>query len=87
MPKMALSVVVTNGQGRFQAPRLEGAHFVCDLLCAPLRRYAIQTSKDLILWKDSQIVTNTLENKLAVVSITNDVTGANALFYRSRLLP
>jgi len=81
-PKTVLSVQTTNGCGVFQSPRLQGTNLVCDLLGAVGRKYQVQCSLDLVVWNDVA----TLSNAIGMVTFSN-APAANAIFYRTVLLP
>jgi hypothetical protein len=85
-PRTILSILVTNGAGALQSPRIVGNKFAFDLSCAPRRRYVVQRSTNLKSWNDVQIVTNLLENQFALLSFTNNAS-LTAAFYRAWLLP
>jgi hypothetical protein len=82
-PKTVLSIQITNGFGVFQSPRFRGTNFVCDLLGAAGRNYAIQWSTNLFNWNDL----TTLSNVTGTITFTNAPALGGAQFYRARLQP
>ena len=82
-PKTVLSIQITNGCGVFQSPRFPGTNFVCDLLGAAGRNYAIQWSTNLFDWKNF----TTLSNFTGTITFTNTPALGGAQFYRARLQP
>jgi hypothetical protein len=82
-PKTVLSIQITNGFGVFQSPRFGGTNFVCDLLGAAGRNYAIQWSTNLADWHDF----TTQYNSTGTITFSNAPALGGAQFYRGRLLP
>lgn len=82
-PKTTVSIQLVNGQGVFLSPRLSGSNFVCDLVGAPTRNYAIEWSTNLLAW-DNLL---TVSNNTGTVAFTNDLSNSESKFFRSRLLP
>jgi hypothetical protein len=81
--KTSVSVQLVNGQGVFQSPRLSNSNFVCDLVGAPTRNYAIESSTNLYSW--SSLLT--LSNITGTVTFSNSLDTASYKFFRARLLP
>ena len=82
-PKTVLSIQITNGFGVFQSPRFRGTNFVCDLLGAAERNYAIQWSTNLTDWHNF----TTQYNSTGTITFSNAPALGGAQFYRGRLLP
>ena len=82
-PKTVLSIQITNGGGVFQSPRFGGTNFVCDLLGAAGRNYAIQWSTNLTDWHNFI----TQYNSTGTVTFSNTPALGNAQFYRAMLQP
>jgi hypothetical protein len=82
-PKISLSIQLTNGQGIFLAPRINGTNFVSDLQGVAGRNYAIQWSSNLTVWNDLW----TLSNLTGTITFTNFPATIGTRFYRSILLP
>jgi hypothetical protein len=82
-PKTVLSIQITNGPGVFQSPQFRGTNFVCDLLGAAGRNYAIQWSTNLTDWHNF----TTQYNSTGTITFTNPPAWGGAQFYRGRLLP
>jgi len=82
-PKTVLSIQITNGFGVFLSPRFGGTNFVCDLLGAAGRNYAIQWSTNLTDWHDF----TTQYNSTGTITFSNTPALGSAQFYRGRLLP
>lgn len=82
-PKTVLSIQIANGFGVFQSPRFGGTNFVCDLLGAAGRNYAIQWSTNLFAWNDL----TTLSNVTGTITFSNTAALGGAQFYRAKLLP
>jgi hypothetical protein len=71
-----------DGQGVFQSLRLSSSNFVCDLVGAPTRNYAIEWSTNLFDWSNL----STLSNITGTVTFSNLLDIASAKFFRARLL-
>jgi hypothetical protein len=82
-PKTTLSVQVTNGFGILISPRWSGTNFVCDLLGAAGRYYAIQWSTNLTDWHNF----TTQYNAAGTITFTNYPVPGSAQFFRARLQP
>jgi hypothetical protein len=82
-PKTVLSIQITNGPGVFQSPRFRGTNFVCDLLGAAGRNYAIQWSTNLTDWHNF----TTQYNSTGTFTFSNAPALGGAKFYRGRLQP
>jgi hypothetical protein len=82
-PQTVLSIQITNGYGVFQSPRFLGTNFVCDLLGAAGRNYAIQWSTNLTDWHNFI----TQYNSTGTIIFSNAPALGGAQFYRGRLLP
>ena len=82
-PKITLSIQVTNGQGLFLSPRINGSNFISDLQGVAGRNYAIQWSSNLTVWNDLW----TLSNLTGTITFTNFPATIGTRFYRSILLP
>jgi hypothetical protein len=82
-PKTVLSIQITNGFGVFQSPRFGGTNFVCDLLGAAGRNYAIQWSTNLTDWHNF----TTQYNSTGTITFSNAPALSGAQFYRARLQP
>ena len=80
---MTLSIQRTNGPGVLRSPRINGSTFVCDLLGAAGRSYAIQWSSNLSSWNDLR----TLSNLTGMATFNNAPASAGTRFYRAMLLP
>ena len=81
--KTTLSLQLANGPGVLVSPRTSGSQFVCDLLGAAGRHYAIQWSSNLSSWEDLQ----TLSNATGTVTFTNAIAPSCTRYCRARLLP
>jgi hypothetical protein len=81
--KTVLSIQITNGFGVFISPRLGGTNFVCDLLGAAGRYYAIQWSTNLTDWYNY----TTQYNSAGTITFSNSLVLGGAQFYRAKLLP
>ncbi|MBW8865439.1 MAG: hypothetical protein JF609_11080 [Verrucomicrobia bacterium] len=82
-PKIYVSIQTTNGQGVFQAPKISGTNFICNLTGAAGRNYKVQTSTNLTSWADL----TTLSNANGTVTFTNAPDPGGPRFYRTVLLP
>jgi hypothetical protein len=82
-PKTILSVQVTNGWGVFISPRFSSTNFICDLLGAAGRYYALQWSTNLTDWHNF----TTQYNAAGTITFTNYPVPGRAQFYRARLQP
>ena len=82
-PKTVLSIQITNGCGVIQYPRFCSTNFVCDLLGAAGRNYAIQWSTNLTDWHNF----TTQYNSTGTITFSNTPALGGAQFYRGRLLP
>jgi len=82
-PKTVLSIQITNGFGVFLSPRFGGANFVCDLLGAAGRNYAIQWSTNLTDWHNF----TTQYNSTGTITFSNTPALGSAQFYRAWLQP
>jgi len=83
-PKTVLSIQITNGYGGvFQSPRFRGTNFVCDLLGAASRSYAIQWSTNLTDWHNF----TTQYNSAGTITFSNAPALGGVQFYRARLQP
>lgn len=80
--KTSLNIQLVDGQGVFQSLRLSGSNFVCDLVGAPTRNYAIEWSTNLFDWSNL----STLSNITGTVTFSNLLDTASAKFFRARLL-
>lgn len=82
-PKTVLSIQITNGFGVLQFPRFGGTNFVCDLLGAAGRNYAIQWSTNFTDWHNF----TTQYNATGTITFSNAPALGDKQFYRARLLP
>jgi hypothetical protein len=80
--KTSLNIQLVDGQGVFQSLRLSSSNFVCDLVGAPTRNYAIEWSTNLFDWSNL----STLSNITGTVTFSNLLDIASAKFFRARLL-
>jgi hypothetical protein len=81
-PKTVLSIQIT-GYGVLQSPRFVDTNFVCDLLGAAGRNYAIQWSTNLTDWHNF----TTQYNSTGTITFSNAPASGDRQFYRGRLLP
>jgi hypothetical protein len=81
--KTTLSMQLTNGPGVLLAPRIDGSNFVCELLGAAGRYYALQWSTNLTDWHNFA----TQFNATGTMTFSNSPIPGGAQFYRARLQP
>jgi hypothetical protein len=82
-PKTVLSIQITNGFGVFLSPQFRGTNFVCDLLGAAGRNYAIQWSTNLTDWHNF----TTQYNSTGTITFSNTPALGDKQFYRAKLQP